>query len=119
MTHDMGLLQISLKPLRCKIGSEDQTIESVTMFGQSPTCLPKVSPLAAPDRVQPAAGGAVRLRPPQLRLRDPGGLRRQPPVRVEARPAPLCLHGVRTHISRYTHTVQIPVNRTSPCAHYL
>ena len=85
------------------------------MFGQSPTCLPKVSPLAAPDRVQPAAGGAVRLRPPQLRLRDPGGLRRQPPVRVEARPAALCLHGVRTHISRYTHTVQIAVNRTSPC----
>ena len=93
----------------------DQTKESVTMFGQSPTCLPKVSPLAAPDRVQPAAGGAVRLRPPQLRLRDPGGLRRQPPVRVEARPVPLCLHGVRTHISRYTHTVQIAVNRTSPC----
>ena len=34
--------------------------------------LPKVSLLAATDGVQPAAGGAVCLRPPQLRLRDPG-----------------------------------------------
>ena len=59
-------------------------------------------PLAATDGVQPAAGGAVCLRPPQLRLRNPGGLRRQPPVRVEARPAPLRLHGLHTHISRYT-----------------
>ena len=65
--------------------------------------LPKVSLLAATDGVQPAAGGAVCLRPPQLRLRDPGGLRRQPPVRVEARPAAVRLHRVHTHIPWYIH----------------
>ena len=60
-----------------------------------------MSPVGS-DRVQPAAGGAVCLRPPQLRLRDPGGLRGQPPVRVEARPAAVRLHGLHTHIFRYT-----------------
>ena len=72
-----------------------------------------MSLLAATDGVQPAAGGAVCLRPPQLRLRDPGGLRGQPPVRVEARPAAVRLHGLHTHIFRYTCTLHIiAVNRT-------